>query len=427
MKKIIDFVVKNPVTITAVLCFIFYFLPFKPKPFGDGEYHQGTIQLIDYILHGFHGNVRVDKGLLVLFYYFTPYSLAYIFHSDTVYYLFGIIFNSIFTCLAIHYLFKAFDFLNLSTLSKFWTLVILTLFPIHAYYAMGILAETAAFFAIALFIYAWVKIITFNPSVRYFLLLALSVILLVGTRPNLLPFLFLFSMYFLIMKFDWKYKIVFVSTITLFLVALPLIENRITPMSNDFKSTVFRNQLLWSRFELRDEPFNWLPQHGQDRFTSSDYLNNLKKRQELDSICTTNNYDKTQFFIQWVKDDIIHHPILTLRQYFFKFFQSQSFIISPLMKSDKSNWIKYGIHIYINCINYVLLLVAMWGMCHLIKTKKYRLFFPFLFLWGWSLVYVFVFHSEQRYMFPIRPVLALLFAYSLSSYFENKKKQDANP
>ncbi|NTV84658.1 MAG: hypothetical protein HGA23_10220 [Bacteroidales bacterium] len=37
-----------------------------------------------------------------------------------------------------------------------------------------------------------------------------------------------------------------------------------------------------------------------------------------------------------------------------KFFQSQSFIISPLMKSNKSNFVKWSIHIYINAINYLL-------------------------------------------------------------------------
>ena len=59
-RKIINFVAKHAVTITALVCVVFYFLPFKPKPFGDGEYHEGTIQLIQYVLNGFQGEVRAS-------------------------------------------------------------------------------------------------------------------------------------------------------------------------------------------------------------------------------------------------------------------------------------------------------------------------------------------------------------------------------
>ncbi|MFV8342115.1 hypothetical protein [Flavobacterium sp. XS2P39] len=420
MKRIVDFVIKHPISITALVCFLFYFLPFKPKPFGDGEYHEGTIQLIDYIVNGFDGNVRVDKGLFTLFYYFVPYSFAYVFHSDTLYYLFGIIFNSVVTCFAIKYLFASLDLMNFSIKSKFWVIVVMTLFPIHVYYAYGILAESAAFLAVTLFIYSWVKITTNSTSVKYFLILALSMMMLEGTRPNLLPFLVLFLLYVLITKIEWKNKIIFISTLVLMLFLLTTVESKINNTDRVYKKDMFRNQLLWSRFELRDEPFNWLPQHGQDEFASSDYRNNLLKRKELDSICDANKQDKTTYFINWVTNDIIDNPGLTVRQYVLKFFQSQSFIISPLMKSNKSNFVKYGVHIYINSINYVLVLTSLWAMFLLVRNKEYQLFFPILFLWGSSLVFVFLFHSEQRYMFPMRPVLMFLFAYFVNYYYHGK-------
>ncbi|SCX81033.1 hypothetical protein [Flavobacterium caeni] len=426
MKRIIDFVAKYPVAITALICIVFHFLlPFKPKPFGDGEYHEGTIQLVEYILNGFQGNIRVDKGMFTLFYYLTPYSLAYAFHSDAVFYLFGIAFNSIVVCAGIFYLFKTLDLLGFSNKVKACALIILCLFPIHVYYAMGILAETAAFFAITLFVYSWVRINEKSGSRRHFVALSFALLMLVGTRPNLLPFLIVFLLYFLVLKFDWNRKIAVIALVVIPLFLLGFFEGKVSRVDENFKSIVFRNQILWSRFELRDEPFNWLPQHGQDQFASSDYLNNLKKRAELDSICDQNNFDKTQYYLNWVKDDIIQNPGLTLRQYFLKFFQSQSFIISPLMKSNKSNLIKYGVHGYINLINYVLILFALIGMYLLAKNRKYRLFFPSLFLWGWSLLYVFIFHSEQRYMFPVRPLLIFLFAYTINHYFQDKKSSSS--
>jgi hypothetical protein len=423
MKRIIDFVTKHPVAITALVCFGFYFLPFKPKPFGDGEYHEGTLQLIQYVLNGFQGDVRVDKGLFTLFYYFIPYAVVFYFKKQMLFYLSGVVFNSIMICFGVHYLFKSFEVLHFSNKSKFWTLMVLNLFPIHIYYAMGILAEAGSFFAVCLLVYLWIKITTKKLYTTIdFVLLAFTIATLIGFRPNLLPFAILFLIYLLVLKINLQYKLIFATTLILLMALLSFAEKALSKSDGEFKKEVFRKQLLWSRFELRDEPFNWLPQHGEKDVASSDYLNNLAKRAELDSICDANKFDKTVYYINWVKDDIIHYPFLTIRQYGLKFFQSQSFIISPLIRSNKSSAIKYGVHFYINSINYILIYFSIMAIVVLIKAKKYQIIIPFLVLWGWSLIYVFVFHSEQRYMFPVRPVLVFLFAYYLNYYFDKKFK-----
>ena len=413
MIQLRSFLVRYPFLCTLLLGLLFYVLPFKPKPFGDGEYHEGTIQLLDYILAGFQGPIRVDKGLVTLLYYALPYSFVHSLHLASAYYLSGVVFNVLVTALAMHLLFKTFAQLQFSGSAQFWPLLFLCVFPIPLYYAMGILAEPAAFFAVAWFVYAWVFFVQKNNQSKMVVQLALSLVLLVGTRPNLLPFVAVFLLYFWTYSSAWQLKVKCTGIVFFVFLALHFFEGSVNSVSPDFKSTVFRNQLVWSRFELRDEPFNWLPQHGQDAFASKDYLNNLKKRQELDSICEAQQLDKTTYFIQWVKQDILSHPLLTLRQYFFKFFQSQSFVISPLMKSEKSPLLKWGIHIYINAVNYALLFGAIWGLWMLFKEKNYALFFPFLFLWGWSLLYVFVFHSEQRYLFPLRAVQFFLLAYTV--------------
>lgn len=425
MNRIIDFSVKHPVLITAILCFIFYFLPFKPMPFGDlDQVHIGILDLLKYILNGFQGNINIEKGFLTLFFYLVPYSFVYTFHNDQLFLLSGIIFNCVFVCLSIRLLFKAFAIMNFTKKAKFYTLLLLCLFPIHIYYAMGILGEAFGFFAIAAFVYLWVKI---NYATEYgtkdFVYLGLSLVLLYGIKPNMIPFIGAFVVFLFLNKFKVKHKLFFGSII--FIIPLLIVmERELDKTDFEFKRVVFRSQILWSRFELRDEPFNWMPQHRRDEFASNDYWNNLKKRAELDSICAKYNYDKTDYYIQWVKNDIIEHPFLTLRQYAFKFFQSQSFFISPLLKSNKSKVVKYGIHIYINLINYVLIFSGLWMMYYLFKSKKYKLAIPLLFLWGWSLLYVFVFHSEQRYMFPIRPMLIFLFAYYIN-VIELKKNKNA--
>jgi hypothetical protein len=283
---------------------------------------------------------------------------------------------------------------------------------------MGILAESAAFFGVSLFVFAWLKITSNANLVKYYWFLSLSLVIVSGTRPNLLPFLLLFSLYFLTLKIEWKMKALFILSLGLMMLILTQAEKKMNTTDGAFKKDIFRKHLLWSRYELRDDPFNWLPQHGFDGFESSDYLNNLAKRKELDSICDARKLDKTDYYIKWTIKDVIHNPMLTLRQYSLKFFQSQSFIISPLMKSNKSNFVKWSIHIYINAINYILVFFSIAAIVVLWRQKKNQIVIPFLLFWSWSLVYVFVFHSEQRYMFPMRPIMMFLFAYFVNHYFD---------
>jgi hypothetical protein len=423
MKKIIDFVANRPVLITAFIFILFYFIPIKPKPFGDGDFHTGTIQLIEYLSNNFEGEIRVNKGMLTLVCYLIPYAIVYPFKNDSFFLFSSIAFSLIFVCLSVNFIFKAIDLLKVSNKQKAIIILLLSLFPIHIYYAMGVIGEVFAFFASSLWLYFWVKISFSKNKIKLsdFIFLGLSLILLYGTKPIFIPFIGVFSIYMFFFKSHWRNKLAFFLTIAI-IPLLIFIESKSHKHGQEFKQYAFRSQILWSRYELRDEPFNWIPQHGKDEFSSTDYLNNRKKRIELDSICTVNGYDRNEYFIKWVLNDIADNPLLTLRQYSLKFFQSQSFIISPLIKSKKSPFIKYSIHIYINLINFLLVFVGVFTMFKLQKVKNYKLFFPFLFFWGSALCYVFLLHSEQRYMFPFRPILIFLFAYWF--HMKNEKSLD---
>lgn len=421
MKKLADWAVRNPFWVTALTCIVFYLLPFKPKPFGDGDYHLGTIQLIDFIANGFSGNVMINKGFVTLFCYLPAYLVAYPFHSDAVYFACGVVFGCFFVCLAVKLLFDAFGLMGFSGRTKLIVLTLLSLFPVHVYYAMGIIGEAFAFFASAVFVYFLCRIYQGNALPKYYAALALSLILIYGMKPSMLPFVIVCAGYVLAVKSARRQKLTF-AAVMLLLPALIMLEQRLDHSGMEFKSRVFRYQILWSRYELRDEPLNWMPQHGQGAFASSDYMNNLKKRRELDSICETDQLEPTKYYIDWVKNDIFSNPGLTLRQYFLKFFQSQSFVISPLMKSDKPTAVKWGIHIYINLINLVLVLFGLAGLYRLFREKKYRIAFPLLFFWGWCLLYICFFHSEQRYLFVFRSGLIFLSAYMIDYGLKRKQK-----
>lgn len=422
MKRIIDFLAKNPVAITAVVFVIFYFMPFKPKPFGDGDFHIGTQQLIQYIANGFSGELMISKGFLTLFCYLIPYAIVYPFHSDPLFLLSGVLFSFLVISISVKLIFKAIDIVKVNNRNKAILLLLMCLFPIHIYYAQGIIGEVFGFFAISIWLYFWVKITKSNAAIKStdFIFLALSLVLLYGIKPTTLPFLISFSIYLLFIKMQWKNRICYFAILSL-IPMLAVVEMNLNKDGNAFKEYVFRSQIVWSRYEFRDEPFNWTPQHGVDEYSTSDYLNNRKKRMELDSICEVNNYDRNDYFIKWVINDIVENPMITLRQYSLKFFQSQTFLITPLIKSSKNNFIKYGIHIYINLINYILVVIGVCSLFKLFKNKVYTLLIPFVLFWGSSLVFIFLFHSEQRYMFPMRPILFFMFVYYFSSIKDEKK------
>ncbi|MCB9201605.1 MAG: hypothetical protein H6604_00960 [Flavobacteriales bacterium] len=420
--KFVSYLINNIFWLSLLVCFIFYFLPFKPKTFGDGEYDEGARQLLDFFLNGFSGDVNVQKGILTVVYYAVPYSLVHYFKSEQLYYYSAIIFNVLVVSYAIKLLFKSFRILGLNTKTQFILLILTFAFPIQIYYAFGVASGSFIFFGSCLFVYALV-LVNLKPVSKSYFLLALSIVIVMGVRPNLIPLSLLVVLYTVLFKHNLKHKILFILTFFILGGGIYTFEKKINIENKDFKEIIFRRQILWGRYELRDEPFNWVPQHGhKNKYKSIDYVNNLKKRRELDSICASDNLEPTKYYLNWVANDIIENPILTLRQYFLKFFQSQTFMISPLIQSNKSTTIKIIPHIYINVINYCIIFLAFCGIYRLYVDKKIYMLLCLASFWAWSILYVSVFHSEARYVFPTRPIILLLAGIYLNYYFLKKEK-----
>lgn len=418
-------VVRNAGTLTFLLCILFYFLPFKPKPFGDGEYHQGTLQLLQFIRHGFSGEVEVTKGLFTLIYYLVPYSFASIFNTEKAYLLFGLVYNWIAVSAAVGVLFKLFREQGFSIRLQWFVFLLLNLFPIHVYYSMGILAETAAFLLSSLFVYFLVTIYHGKKdSYLHYIGLSLSLALFISVRPNFMPYALLFLPLVFFMKKPSTYRSiaagVFVSAICL----LVMSERKLDHTDAEFKKFQLVKGFVWSRYELRDEPFNWLPQHGMDAFASSDYKNNIKKRVELMQLCKEQHLDLQEYAFHWMINDIQQHPGLFLRQTILKYVQSQTFVVTPLMKSKKSSVLKWGVHIYINLLNYILLLSVFYSVWLWWKQKQaYSFFLPLLLFYATAFITIFFLHSEQRYVFPTRPEVLVMFAFGVHAWSQSRKQQ----
>lgn len=415
-------VLNNAGLITFILCVLFYFLPFKPKPYGDGEYHRGTLQLMEFIRNGFHGDVEVTKGLFTLLYYLIPYSLLTLFKGQKVLWLGALVFNWLCVSLGVHLLFRSLKNMSVNERILFPLFVLINLFPIHIYYAMGILSESAAFLLSSAFVYFLSELYQSDrPGNKTAIWLSVVLACFISVRPNFLPF---GPIYLLIIPFMSTLLSNKLKMVVGFIVALGLLviaEKKMDKSDAEFKKFQLVKGFVWSRYELRNEPFNWLPQHGMDEFASEDYKNNLRKRVEIIERCKAQHLDMQKEAFHWMMNDIREHPGLFLHQTVLKFFQSQTFIVTPLMKSNKSMAIKWGIHIYINLVNYALLIGFFFSVWVFIKRKGNPKIFWLLFLfYATTFVTIFFLHSEQRYVFPTRPLLIYLLAYSLHLFYSNR-------
>lgn len=418
-------IIRNAGTITFLLCVLFYALPFKPKPYGDGEYHRGTLQLIDFIKNGFHGEVEVTKGLFTLLYYLIPYSFLQFFKSQKILWLGALVWNWLCVSWGVQLLFRSLRNLLVSDRILFGLFVLINLFPIHIYYSMGILSESAAFLLSSAFVYYLSELYhreVLPPTVP--ILLSVSLACFISVRPNFLPFAPLFLIAVPMMPVMLRMKGKIVLSFFMGLGMLVLLEKKMDHSDAEFKKFQLVKGFVWSRYELRNEPFNWLPQHGMDEYASEDYKNNLRKRVEIMQRCKEQHLDMQKEAFHWMMNDIKEHPGLFLHQCMLKYFQSQTFIITPLMKSHKSIWLKWGIHIYINLVNYLLLIGFFFSLWVYFKRKRNPKIFGLLFLfYATAFVTIFFLHSEQRYVFPTRPVLVYMMAYSMHLYFISKSRK----
>lgn len=418
----LSWLIRYPAFLTFLVCVLFYFLPFKPKPFGDGEYHQGTLQLLQFIRHGFSGEVEVTKGLFTLLYYVVPYSFASLWNTEKMYLLFGLVYNWLAVSAGVGIMFKLFREQGLSERLQVFVFLLLNLFPIHVYYSMGILAESSAFLLSSLFVYFLVTIYKGNKeSYLHYVGLSLSLAFFLSVRPNFMPYALLFLPIVLLMKKPSLYRSiaagVFVSAVCL----LVLMEKKLDHSDAEFKKFQLVKGFVWSRYELRDEPFNWLPQHGMDAFASIDYKNNIKKRVEIIKVCKEQHLDMQEYAFNWMVQDIKMHPGLFMRQIFLKYFQSQTFVVTPLMKSKANGFLKWGIHVYINILNYVLLLSVFYSAWLWWKNKRaFNYFLPLLLFYATAFITIFFLHSEQRYVFPTRPAVLVMLAFALHAFFSRK-------
>ena len=413
------------VLVSLLLMLLVSNLPFKANRYGDMNFHTESKNLALFI----KGKVSFDKVVItkapgpVLFY--TPaYLLASSDATDDQLWLNAVVLLSILTTLSLLLIFR----IGCAFFSKevgLLAVLLFFVFPIHCYYALGILAEIPAFFSLSLALYGW-SIAYFEPNKKSgWLLLNFGLWLLIMNRPNTmlllgLLFVVIAYSYFKNKVFFEKYgkKLIFTFlTLTLLSVGgLQLAKQTTLNKTGENQETLFYFVVHQGRFQFREEPLDFRFWDNDNRADSKDYQNWEKSRATLASEMTQTNQSFKQVYKEFVISDALAHPFWTVRQFFVKCLYGNLNIISKVKPNEFQLGFfvgAFGYWSFLLILNSINLIVLVGVGIFLFHEKNWIQYWIF---WG-IVLSLLVFHGltymEPRYIFPSKVALYLMSAAGL--------------
>lgn len=400
-------------------------LPFKAKPFGDNDIHRESKNAALYL----KGKVGYDQLIIskapgTIVYFAIPYLLAPSNATDDQLWYYGVFFNFLIVTLSLLMIYKSATNLFSKEVGLF-SVLLMVVFPIHCYYALSIIGETAAFFSFCLAIYGWSKVQQNSDKKLGWILMVLGISFMILNRPNtllILPigFLFLGYFYFKRKEFFLKYgkKIVF-SLLISGVIGFASLETAKAITGTKYHYTqqgALNYVLLQGRYQFRNEPTDFRFWDHTQRADSKDYKDWKKKFGELENLSKNNNIPLNDVYKSFIVNDFINNPFISVRQFFVKLFYGQVYIINSIKPQEFKLGIFQGSLAYwtlilvINSIN-VLITIGVFIFLFTSKSKSYYWLF-------WSIIIsLLLFHGlsymEPRYMFPAKPAFFILGAVGL--------------
>lgn len=415
------------VVLSAILMLIVLNFPFKANPLGDITFHEESKNLALYL----KGEVASDKVMItkapgpILFY--TPaYLLAPADATDDQLWVYGVVLTSIIVTISLLLIFRiatAFFSKEVGLL----TVLLFFIFPIHCYYSLGILAEVPAFFSLALAIYGW-SIAFREPNIkRGWILLVIGMWFLILNRPNailLLGILFLVILYSFFKNkifystYGKKLAFTFLTVLIIGVGTLQLAKKINGVTSNGSQETYFYYVMFQGRFQFRDEPTDFRFWESDNRPDSKDYQNWISSGQRLDKMGAKTKLSSNEVYRNFIIDDIMEHPFLTMRQFLVRCFYGHINIISKVQPDQfdlgpfKG---AFGFWTFLLIINSINLLVLIGVTLFLFKEKSLIQYWIFWGAWAALLIFHGVIYMEPRYIFPSKVGLYIMSAAGLYS------------
>lgn len=405
------------VAVLATIC-----LPFKSKQFGDGDFHVETKELALFLVgQKSFANVSITKAPGPVIFYAFPYLVAAMLSvDDQGFWLAGVIWTHVVTTVTILLLFYSTNkTFGLPVARTF--IVLLYLIPLHVYYSFGIMAESMAFMSVC-----WIMIGFFNKENRFVFYFGF-IFGLVGfilARPNAglsLPLLVLGA---LIMHFKFNeggakgyvisaiISFAIITSVVLIIKKLP--NNRRTLRQEEYLAFVMHH----GRFQFRHEPFDWRFWDDKTRLDSKDYHDWRDSVIRLKSLMEENKSSLSSTYFHWIFEDVKKHPLLLVRQFLVRIVFGNTLQISSV-NADRFGFfgmdgivVFWVLHVFLNLVNYGLVLCAFWFV---FAKRNFRKYWPLISL----VLALWMFHGfvymEQRYLFPVRPILLFFAAMGILS------------
>ena len=344
--------------------------------------------------------------------------------ADGTLWYYGVALSTLLVCISMLLTYKSVNlFFNRQV--ALLTILLFALFPIHCYYALGIIAEVPAFFCATLGLYGW-ALLTRNPkSVKAQVFMVLGFLGLLLNRPNAMLFLPLVALvltwaYWRRREYFTRYFKPLVVTLSIvFVVGFGILKGaKAISGQGDSQDELLYYVAHQGRFQFRDEPLNFNFWDNDFREGTLDYTHWKSSNKSLHAVMKAENRTYQDVFSQWLIRDALDHPFFFIRQslikvlfghvYFINSVSPDKFSMGPLKGSAGYSVVLLG-------INLVNLLILAGVIVYAFREKSLATTWP---LWGLWMVLI-LFHAltymEPRYLLPAKAALYPLSAAGLYS------------
>ena len=391
--------------------------PVKPEKFGDGNFHIETKNWLNILFSdGDWSSFYIQKAPGPDIYYLIPYTLVGPDGDNDDYWLSGIIWNLLFMILAVLLVRRtATDLFGRK--AGIISGMLLLIFPVHMYYAMGINGESMVFISFVLLLYGgtkWSQKAGMALKSKAWWCFFLGSVSLIMARLNfvvIIPLVILFLLVTVKRKNAYHLRvglILYCILITMFSVFLRgLLNNLPGNKGHSFQDNYSAYVLHLGRFQFREEPWDWRLWHGGYRPDSHDYIHWRESMKSLTEIIVDEGRPSHQVYNEWAINDYVSHPFITLRQFLVKALYGHVFTINSIQPDNfslgplKGTSGYYIFHFLVNAIN-LLVIIGFLGFLWKYKNQLLSTYWLILilclsFIGFYSLTYM-----EPRYLFPVR-------------------------
>jgi len=399
----------------------------KVKSLGDLDFHLEAVRIAHCMQNGEScQSVSLNKAPLPSLFYAIPYTFLPSGSSDNLYWKAAIVWSALFITLSLLLVYRAANNIFRDKRAGIIFIVFSFIVPLHIYYGLGVLAEGPAYIAVSISIYGW-SMLEQNrrKGIVYF---ALGIIALILARPNailVIPLLFVTSGFFWWTKRgDVKTQRSITIAAVIMGAAMLIIFSAVKKLpgnKSDSQESYFLHVAQHGRYQFRDETWDWRFWDDNVRANSKDYQNSNMMKARLDSLVQMKgSYEKV--YTQWLIKDLVSNPGKYLKQFFVRIIYGHTLTVNSITKDKFSlGPLRGPVGYYVligglNVLNWSMILFSFYSLY--ILRKRWTEVWPMLMPWLALVLFSAAIYMEQRYLFPIRPLILLLASGGVLNFYE---------